>query len=400
MGQFVPPNCARVTWSKDQLTGVLSNEGGTNAPVVSWTEIKRRVTEAGPALRELQRIVESPAPNFGFRNRSFETPSIWKEKCQASSWLACAALLNLRDGHHQEALANIQALAGLADLHREECLFVEQIGRVAIGGACIALTWEALQLGGWNDQQLASLQRIWERFDFLTALEKGLEGERAFPLELLARLRSPQFRAQSRAKASPTPWNYGSRFPAGVLENDALYGLCHLQGTLILARQLQGGRPLNEVMESLREHQAGIDAKSRSVTRIFYVISVLGILDVSKAVELAGQVEALRRLAVVAIALHRHELKHGRFPASINNLAPEFLAAIPRDCMDGKNLKYRVSHDGMFSLYSAGSDGRDDGGDPTPLQSDSGFGRGRDTVWPTALKPTKSRQREEAALSK
>lgn len=401
MAQFVPPNRARVTWSEEQLTGVLSKEGGTNVPVVAWDDLKRRITEAGPALRELQRIVESPAPNLGFRNRSFETASIWQEKRQAASWLTCAALLALRNGHRDDALTNIQALAGLADLHREECSLVEQMARVAIAGAGIELTWEALQAGGWNDEQLASLQRSWERFDFLAAVEKGLEGERAFRLELLAIARSPDSYAQEPGRRpgsnSTNPLVGQRRLPASMLENDALFGLRYLQRAVELARQLQI-RPGHEVMQAFQEHETKLDAMSRSATRFLYLMSLTSIPHFQKAVEQGAHQETLRRLAVVALALRRHELKHGRAPASLDALVPEFLTAVPRDCMDGRKLKYRLDNDGTFCLYSVGPDGRDDGGDPTPLQPDARFGKGRDTVWPTALKPSKPVPRESTAL--
>jgi hypothetical protein len=54
--------------------------------------------------------------------------------------------------------------------------------------------------------------------------------------------------------------------------------------------------------------------------------------------------------------------------------------------MDQKPLKYRKTENG-FVLYSVGEDGRDDGGDPTQVQSlekDYELWTGRDAVWPDA----------------
>jgi hypothetical protein len=50
--------------------------------------------------------------------------------------------------------------------------------------------------------------------------------------------------------------------------------------------------------------------------------------------------------------------------------------------MDGHDLRYRLNPDGTYLLYSVGSDGVDNGGDPTPEEGKRpGFLNGRDWVW-------------------
>lgn len=78
-----------------------------------------------------------------------------------------------------------------------------------------------------------------------------------------------------------------------------------------------------------------------------------------------------RDAALTAIALARHRLRHGRYPASLGEfLLPE----VPLDRMDGQPFRYRVDENGPL-LYSVGADGDDDGGalregrDPTMYAS-------------------------------
>jgi hypothetical protein len=95
--------------------------------------------------------------------------------------------------------------------------------------------------------------------------------------------------------------------------------------------------------------------------------------------------ETLRELTVAAIALKRHELRHGRPAPNLAALVPEFLTELPRDYMDGKPLRYRLNPDGGFLLYSVGQDGHDDGGDATPARMNVtifNLQNGRDLVWP------------------
>jgi hypothetical protein len=73
---------------------------------------------------------------------------------------------------------------------------------------------------------------------------------------------------------------------------------------------------------------------------------------------------ALNRLLETQLALHAYNLDHGRYPASLAELAPTYLASVPLDPFTkGAPLKYRVAGD-SYVLYSVGPDTIDDGGKP------------------------------------
>ena len=67
-------------------------------------------------------------------------------------------------------------------------------------------------------------------------------------------------------------------------------------------------------------------------------------------------------LARTAIALERYRLAHGEYPESLDALAPQFIAKVPHDVINGQPLKYRRTSDGQFVLYSVGWNEKDDGG--------------------------------------
>ena len=62
------------------------------------------------------------------------------------------------------------------------------------------------------------------------------------------------------------------------------------------------------------------------------------------------------------IACERHRLKHGRWPATLDDLAEFGLPTIPADPFDGQPLRYRIVEDGAI-VYSVGTNGEDDDGD-------------------------------------
>jgi hypothetical protein len=67
--------------------------------------------------------------------------------------------------------------------------------------------------------------------------------------------------------------------------------------------------------------------------------------------------------ARVACALERYRLTNGKLPDTLEALAPQFLAAVPNDVIDGKPLHYRPAADGGYLLYSIGWNQTDEGGE-------------------------------------
>ena len=65
-----------------------------------------------------------------------------------------------------------------------------------------------------------------------------------------------------------------------------------------------------------------------------------------------------RQIAYVAtmrglIAVERYRMRHGRWPARLADVVPEFLARVPTDPLDGKPLKMARTSDGVV-VYSVG----------------------------------------------
>ncbi len=72
---------------------------------------------------------------------------------------------------------------------------------------------------------------------------------------------------------------------------------------------------------------------------------------------------ALLRLIEAVIAVHRFQYRHGTFPATLQDLVPEFLEEVPVDpfSMTGEVLRYRL-FDGGCAVYTVSWNSRDDGG--------------------------------------
>ena len=79
------------------------------------------------------------------------------------------------------------------------------------------------------------------------------------------------------------------------------------------------------------------------------------------SVELVERLIAQAALAEVGIYLYQFYNVHGKYPATIQDLIPEFAPSLPEDPFSGGSFFYKPSERG-YLLYSVGRDGEDDGG--------------------------------------
>ena len=86
-------------------------------------------------------------------------------------------------------------------------------------------------------------------------------------------------------------------------------------------------------------------------------------------------------LARVACALERYRLAHGSYPETLDALAPQFIAKVPHDIINGQPLHYRREANGQFILYSVGWNETDDGGQVVLTSGGSVDQKNGDWVW-------------------
>lgn len=115
-----------------------------------------------------------------------------------------------------------------------------------------------------------------------------------------------------------------------------------------------------------------------------------GVISVSRLLNRVLAADAVKQLAITAIALKRYHLRNGTYPVDLNALVPQFVSELPRDPVNGQPLRYRVAEEQSFLLYSVGDDGKDDEGDPKHSGEEGrpgGWLGGRDWVWPQPASP-------------
>jgi type II secretory pathway pseudopilin PulG len=395
--RYAGPGLASVTWKQASPIYASSTAPGSRG---TWEEFVAQIQAAQTTLQEIREALKDPAADAGFPTNMLVSRRVnFVAFRYTAQWLMGAAETELHQGRLEAGLQDLEALAALARMERDEYTLVAQMIRVAVAGIGLGVSWDALQAPGWTEPQLARLQKAWEPVDLVDAAETGFVGERAGGYELFTTVRrfsGPQMgrfmRAGWTSGAPPSKATFETvamdylYFPAyklTSLDADELFYLKTMQESIAALRLLKAHRPWPDVRQAGQATLAKLGAIRGWPDRFRYTLSMLSIPNYTKASVTAVHAETDRQMTLAAIALKRYQLRHGKLPSSLEALVPEFLPALPYDYMSAKPLCYRLKPVGSYVLYSVGEDGKDDGGDPTPSPGmPASLWGGRDAVWP------------------
>lgn len=324
-----------------------------------------------------------------------------------SQMLDLRILLELREDHPDAAWTNLLAATRLVTACVTEPNGQSQCVQFEMTGTAFAEAWQVLQKGNWPDARLASLQQEWASADFFTNLVESTAIDYTNDIAI----------CEKSFQSHVLTGSFLSDFIGNILFDPAR-GMANLKDGLALTRYGRHGLFTDETglmlffqrraLELRRALQAANWVQMRAlpgVTNVVFYHSACRPVDEALQFDhtldndmlaLAAGAEAQRRVVVTAIALERYRGRHGRYPAALCALAPEFLPAVPVDFMDGRPLRYRLTGDGHFVLYSIGLDGQDDGGmmtDPSSTKWIQNLARTPfwpmrvDIVWPRPANP-------------
>jgi hypothetical protein len=411
---LIAPGRAVAPWWQNSWEG----DKNTND---SWDKFGPEIEKAGPALTRLENIWPKTGYDDGFdyaKGFLDSNPrSLLIFSKQTSVLLSEAVGNDLRRGDLETARKHLRSLLAVIKALGKEHLIIFQLVDEACASFAWNSTWCALQAPGWTDAQLVEIQTAWETAnDFPSSMAKSCELEQALTLDDFRQIRG----SQSKAMGQLAVWNSLPDIFKGDAGGPPTRGFwlrfVHLPVWRIAWAAQDELRGL-DLWKTVVEGAKVADAKSWFETCDLFAagdldpsvfglgISIshkeIGLYDRSRflfssqpfsvngsTILRPQEVETQKNLVITAIALKRHELRHGKPAAALVDLVPEFLAAVPLDRMDGKSLRYHLNADGTFKLYSVGLNCTDDGGDPQPEKPLEKFGniwQGKDAVWPVAV---------------
>jgi hypothetical protein len=320
------------------------------------------------ALRAASQRPYSRFPLYANADHPFDTllPHLAALK-RCTQVLQLRAIAELQAGQSDQALADVKLALYLVNSVRTEPFLISHLVRIAILQITFQPIYEGLAEHKWSDAQLAELDTELAKFDFLADYELSMRGERICSISALDYMRrsgvdeTPDFNGgMTRHKIA---WFIPSAF---FYQNELTIARMHQQYTLPMAD------PEHQLVSPAQVHNLAIKQQRELEHHVWpYKIFARMLLPVfDKVVEKFACAQSSVYLARTASALERYRLAHGEYPESLDALAPQFIAQVPHDVIDGGPLHYRRdppsqssgAASGQFVLYSVGWNETDDGG--------------------------------------
>jgi hypothetical protein len=317
----------------------------------------------GPALAGALRLADMPNGKYPlvYKNDIISTvlPHV-QHVSELQWWLLFDAVDRTDAGDIDGACRTTQAMLNAARGIGDEPLAISQIVRMARVRYALRVLERVLAQGQASAAALTSLQNLVEEEEAFPALLVAMRGERAALDLLMQRLQTGEvsiveLRLNVRgATRRPLPWglskarDYATLLTLGPIKTNRAALLEHMNALVELAK-----RPPEEQgdWEGLKKDRTALPTLAREICPDF----------VPHLFQSYKQSRAELRCAAALLAAERFRMARGRWPESLTQLVPSFLAKLPADPYDGAALRYRRLADGCL-IYALGPDREDNGG--------------------------------------
>ena len=252
----------------------------------------------------------------------------WENLRNTAGVLWADAVLLAEDGKTDEAVRSVRAALGTARALGDDPSLVGQTIRIALASSACRAAESVMNLGE-PDHGMAELQAEFLREAAVPKLRVGLHGERGG--------------APQASELFIGPRLFGRTDLACVLE--------------VLTRYIEATHLPPE-----RQAAAFAAVPVPAARDPRYTLTKLMVPAVALVAAAARRNQGELAAVAVGIACERYRRKFGQWPATLDDIPKDILAAVPTDPGDGKPLKFKRLADRIV-VYSVGPDGIDHGGD-------------------------------------
>lgn len=277
--------------------------------------------------------------------------------------LRARAAVEARNG--PEAARSIIAAHRIAHACSQEPLLIGLLVGLSIDSMTLESLWLGLRERVFAETELRQLQDLYAADETEKALLQAMRGELAAGINAVEYLQREVDQGKANVadllKVSGTDdsaeMRVFRRLPSGLLNHwKSVIGEVELRYLIQPMKQgMAAAVSAGEVLD--RE----VNDKHNLMLHPDWIMARLMVPAVKQVSLHAWLAAARKQQALAALALERYFLKSAKYPAVLQELAPEFLPAAPLDPCDGKPLRYRATAAGRYSLWSVGFDGKDDG---------------------------------------
>jgi hypothetical protein len=345
--------------------GARHSDAMREALVACMSDVSGRL----PAVREAAVDAQSFPLEPGEQPWGLQLPHLNPLRVGARA-LAASARLRAEAGDTAGAVDELTAILRLADSLQDDPLMLEHLVMAAVDAIGVEAVEVVLGLAELPPDGVAQVRTLLE--GDAPSPAAGLAAERAFAFSTIGQV-SALDAARMGAGSGPLLERAGARLrfmAPGRRAADALFFDGVTEESLAACAPDPRERRLAAEALSVRLRSLG-EKDLRAHPLAAMLMPATG-----RFVSETVQHEARLRVAATALAAEQWRLEHGRWPESLEQLAPGLLPGVPQDPYSEGKLLYRRTDEGVV-VYSVGEDGADDGGVPFGLAGQAAWQQGR-----------------------
>jgi len=342
-------------------------------------ELKSLLDEQTPTLILLRQAGRKPGCHFGRDygrvNIATLLPGL-KEVRRAAYLMALDARYRVAQGDVQTALEDVDAIFAMVEHVGGDLFLVSTLVAIAIDATATETLQEVLA----SQRKLPADKRITSeqlqaidldgRLSFRRLLSRALHAEMAAVLNTFEQIccGDPEW---TRVAVSKEGEYFDLAFPEEspcldlYPQAQSFYRMFIATSDVASYRNWMerfsriAAKPYHEARSELKEFNRRFESEPKDLMTAVFMPAL------SRMVRHQVHGDARHRTARLALAAARYRTENGRLPESLNQLAPDYIPILPRDPVDGKPMRYRLTDEGAV-IYSIGLDRKDDHG--TPLE--------------------------------
>jgi hypothetical protein len=277
----------------------------------------------------------------------------------ANKALRLRALAELDAGQTDAAGKDIRLMVRMGETIRDEPLLISLLVRVSAFSQALQPLWEGLADHSWSEEQLKQFQQDLAAINLMKQLDLALHGERCMAKwaldTLLANPKALMNVVSGSGDSSyPPAWNF---IPSAFVYFNCLNIDLFYQHHILPGYDRNTGRINPAHVKASENAFVGRGWKAFP----YHVLENLLVPAVTTVTCKAGSAHTMVQSATLACVLERYRIANGRYPDQLDALVPQFIAAVPRDVVDGQPLRYRRDGEG-FIIYAVGWNQADDQG--------------------------------------
>jgi len=303
-----------------------------------------------------------------------------------SEVLAARASASVADQRPASALADFDLITRLSARSNDPPMLAACYAGQTMLGYALDIVADGLAQGAWSDDALNEIETKLAGFHPLADFREAVRGERALfltsPGSLPARAEAIFTFVDDRTPAAQwitrtLSWLTWNLRPSGWDLRDRARYATFTQDWLSLVIHNGFVRPW-----ALAEWQARLTDIRRNPLEFFRTpLTVLVLPTFANTARSAAYMQARLDFTQLACAIEHYRRATGGVPASLDELSPRWIKAVPRDVVGGGRYFYRATGPTTYTLYGRGWNARDDGGSGAHANLLLGPSTADDWVW-------------------